>query len=954
MTSSTGKVHARPALPRGPLLGFLLASSAVLSCQSAQAQATASGGQTVEIAPGQATCSGKDCFQSFDAGSLLHNNAGTPIDVTTPNSWPTEGPFYFGAMAWNGGTIHLDGGGTFHLGTDTWGLWAGHPFKEVTPGTITGHNLTFDMDAGAFGIGVNYNSTITLDGTTTMTARGGGGYGIEARSGTVTLNGPIKASGVWLDFAHADSGDIYFNGGGTITATGSTRSLFSSGGGLISMRGVTASASTNFSDGTEGTDLLESVWDNSRFLVVDSTFTGTNAGGPINGIHAIGSGDSSSFTLDNSQITLNSVGSGILVEGTHSNVTLLNGSAITPVASNKGGLLAHVTGLDLPAIGLFNAGRLALRAHNSTLSGDVQVDVPDKAGANEFDGRLEGTSLWRGNLTVAKGSLGSMTLADRSRWIGTANNATSIQLSDPNALWAIPAGSKATVTGTVTNAGRIAFRPGTPSTLTVGNFVNNGGTVQVNVDAAGHSDFIHATGTVTVNGGTVYVVPVEGTYEIGQHYKILTANGGITGQFDKVTDNAPFVDFSLSQNVNNIYVNVARNNASFASLAALDGNQRAVAQSVEALALGNELYDAVALSPDDTSARQAFSTLSGDVHASARSALIQDSGLIRDAVLGRLANADTPTLASAPLVAGLTSYAETPTMKGPSPFGTDATPAPFSGFWAQGFGSWGHLGGGGRDARVDHDTGGFLIGFDTLVQGPFLQDWRLGAFAGYSHSSFDVDARAASGKADNYHIGLYAGRQWNALALRLGATYTWHDIDSDRTVAMPGYVNRLTTSYDAATAQLFGELGYRIDAGTFRLEPFVNAAYLNLHTDGFRETGGDAALAGGSDSTNLGFTTLGAKAATSFDLTEGTVATLQASLGWRHAYGDVKPTAALALANGSVFAAAGTPIARDALVVDTGVSVAFSEAISLGVSYSGQFGNKAVDQSVRGNFVWRF
>ena len=96
-------------------------------------------------------------------------------------------------MAWNGGTIHLDGGGTFHLGTDTWGLWAGHPFKEVTPGTITGHDLTFDMDAGAFGIGVNYNSTITLDGTRdklhTVTIRQADGDHSVMRLQDVSANG---------------------------------------------------------------------------------------------------------------------------------------------------------------------------------------------------------------------------------------------------------------------------------------------------------------------------------------------------------------------------------------------------------------------------------------------------------------------------------------------------------------------------------------------------------------------------------------------------------------------------------------------------------------------------------------------------------------------------------------------------------------------------------------------
>ena len=484
----------------------------------------------------------------------------------------------------------------------------------------------------------------------------------------------------------------------------------------------------------------------------------------------------------------------------------------------------------------------------------------------------------------------------------------------------------------------------TPIDVTMPNGQPEGGPLHAGVQA-------RDGGTAILNGGTVSVIPATGDYTIGQTYKILTANSGITGQFAKVVDNAPFVDLGLSQNANNVYLKVTRNDTTFASVASSQ-SQRAVADGVETLASGSTLYQAVAKAPDVASARHAFSTLSGDIHASARSVLVQDSGLIRDAVLNRLYTADLAAIAPAAMLSGPTAYAENVPAAAPAPFGS-AAPAALSGLWAQGFGSWGHLGGG-RDARVDHDTGGFLIGFDTLVQGSFLQDWRLGAFAGYSHSSFDVDARAASGTADNYHVGLYAGRQWNALALRLGATYTWHDIDSDRTVALPGFADRLSTSYDAGTAQLFGELGYRIDTQAFRFEPFVNAAYLNLHTDGFRETGGDAALSGRGDTSNLGFTTLGLRAATSFDLTEGTSATLQATLGWRHAFGDVRPTAALALANGSAFNASGTPIARDALVVDTGISVALSHAASLGVSYSGQFGEKAVDQSVRGNLVWRF
>lgn len=933
------------ALPRPSLLGLLLASSAMMACQAAQAQATASGGQTVTITTQQATCSAKLCFQAYDEGSLLRADGGTPVNVTVEQSW-VDGPIHIGAQAFDGGTIRLDGGGIFRVGSDAYGLWAGDPNHTTTPGAITGKGLTFDLGAGSVGVGVNNGGTIALEGTTRMTAHGGASVGIEARSGTVTLNGPLNASGDWLYFARADgAGDIFLEGGGTVTGTGMTANLFSADGGLISMKGMTVRATTS---SPYETDILESLWDRGGFNIADSVIEGSNTGGGVvNGIHVEGSGGLTSSTIVNSQITLNSAGAGILVEGAHGSITLTRGSAITAAASSKGGLLARVTGKDLPASNLFTAGKLTLRAQDSTLSGNVQVDAPGKAGANEFSLRLDDTALWRGNLAVAKGSRASVTVSGSSQWIGTAENATTIQISNPGALWAIPAGSTASVSGTVKNAGKIAFQAGAPSTLTMRNFVNDGGTIQVKINAEGQHDFIHATGTATIAGGTVSVIPAPGSYTIGQTYKILTANGGITGKFDRVVDNAPFVDLGLAQNANNIYLKVTRNDVAFASVTS-NANQHAVAESVETFAAGSALYQAVAQAPDLASARQAFSTLSGDIHASARSVLVQDTSLLRDAVLNRLYTADFATVAGGPAPAGLSAYAEGTPPLAPAPFGS-AKPATLSGLWAQGFGAWGHFGGGGRDARLDHSTGGFIIGFDTLIQ-----DWRLGALAGYSHSSFDIDASAASGKADNYHIGLYAGRQWNALALRLGATYTWHDIDTDRVAALPGLAERLSTSRDAGTAQLFGELGYRIDTGAFRFEPFVNAAYLNLRSDGFRETGGDAALTGNGDTANLGFTTLGARAATSLHLAEGTVATVQATLGWRHAFGDVRPSAALALTNGAAFSAQGTPIARDAVVVETSASVTLTPSASLGVSYRGQFGRKAIDQQVSGNLVWRF
>ena len=74
-------------------------------------------------------------------------------------------------------------------------------------------------------------------------------------------------------------------------------------------------------------------------------------------------------------------------------------------------------------------------------------------------------------------------------------------------------------------------------------------------------------------------------------------------------------------------------------------------------------------------------------------------------------------------------------------------------------------------------------------------------------SGVDITSFLSSGSSDNYHLGLYGGTAWGDLALRTGAAYTWHALSTSRSVAVPGFSDRLKGSYDGATAQLFGELG---------------------------------------------------------------------------------------------------------------------------------------------------
>ena len=147
---------------------------------------------------------------------------------------------------------------------------------------------------------------------------------------------------------------------------------------------------------------------------------------------------------------------------------------------------------------------------------------------------------------------------------------------------------------------------------------------------------------------------------------------------------------------------------------------------------------------------------------------------------------------------------------------------------------------------------------------------------------------------------------------------------------------------------MFGEAGHSFAFATGTFEPFANIAYVRV--DGGVNELGNAAMIG-SMRLDTTYTTLGLRGATALTST----LTGRGTLGWRHALGGITPVAALAFqSGGAAFALAGSPIARDALVAEAGLDFAVAANISLGVSWTGQFADKAYDNTVKGNFTWRF
>ena len=200
------------------------------------------------------------------------------------------------------------------------------------------------------------------------------------------------------------------------------------------------------------------------------------------------------------------------------------------------------------------------------------------------------------------------------------------------------------------------------------------------------------------------------------------------------------------------------------------------------------------------------------------------------------------------------------------------------------------------------------------------------------------------------------------MRLRAGALYGTNSTSTSRSVVFPGFADALSASYGGSTAQAFGEAGYRIELAGASLgglafsrasvEPFADAAAIGIHQNGFTESGGIAALTGFGRDFNIQTTTLGVRseiALASMPLT------LKTMLGWRHAYGDVVPSVLLGFQGGAqAFSVSGIPIDRDAFVAEAGIDYSLTSMLSVGVSYSGQFGQRAMDNAFKGNVNLRF
>jgi outer membrane autotransporter protein len=852
--------------------------------------------------------------------ALYANGAGSSVSADG-TSIQTYGSRSYGAHALAGGAVALNNVSITTAGGFGYGVYASGAGSVLTGNNLSLTTTGFTGDAVwayAGGRVTLTGGTYIVRGDSNPRPPGETANGLVAAGGSGGQNdGIVEASGITLDTYGPNSIGLIAGGdvaalrtSGTINLTGSRITVHGANGiAAQAVYGSTLKVTGSTLTSTSGTGIR----------IVDSaavSLTGTNVIAGRESIVSQLDAAGSVQTID--------IGTGSVLTANNGNLLLVNRGAAGGDGQVNFRLGAGSTSAgDILDDGVRTAAGytdifVSRQATWTGLVRGVRNFTTDAGGDVNFQGETAVEGDLAGNDTDYSFSpeggtiAGDVVLANGSTTTGGSIAEPIVVGGNVDVDAASVFGGNWQVQGNVANRGTIS--PGNSIGVidVAGNFTFGPASVYaVEVNAAGQSDLVRIGGIATLDG-TVTVTPLDGV-RLNAPYTILTA-GSIVGTFDGVTLSSaaafPFLAAALGYTPTSAYVTIVRSGVTYAGLGTTP-NQVAVGGALDSLALTGALAQALGAG-SVAAAIPAFDQLSGEVHASLRTGLFEDSRHVRNAALAR---ALEPNDAS-----GLS-------------------------LWGNAYGSWGESGATGGFAKVDRMTKGVVAGIDTGLGGA----GRIGLVGSYGRSDYDIDRRASSADVESYAAGIYAGSSLGGFSVAAGGTYSWHRIETDRGVAFAGFTDALSARYDGNTVQGFGDLGYAVPLGTGRVGPFVSAAYVRVHTDAVSERGGAAALRIAAQDSEVTFSTVGLRAQIGAPAgADGLRA--HGVIGWRHAFGDRIPAIESGFAAGSRFVTLGMPISKESAVLDLGLEMNLASAVAIGASYSGQIGGDSSDNGVKAHF----
>lgn len=549
--------------------------------------------------------------------------------------------------------------------------------------------------------------------------------------------------------------------------------------------------------------------------------------------------DNAQFNVGTQEVTMNALsGRGLVSLGT-GRLTVAGApesvSGFSGAISGNGSLI--VDGGDGSRLFLLGTnsytGGTAIRAgglfgNTASLQGAITVANGALLGFDQrTDGIFAGTLAGGGRITTAgqgrlvingnNGFSGIIDASGRDLQINGNLAAATVQLQAPGAaLSGIgTVGTLRPVTvGAIISPGSA---PGAVGTINVTGTLNDLGTsftYQADVSPVA-ADRITVGGTANL-AGTLAINAAPGNYRLGS-YVLLSAAGGRTGEFATVTGLGDFgAGFrpAVTYTGTEVILRIAPNAmADVLGNAPLTFNQRSAVTRFDA-SVTSGLTDPNGFiafyNLPVTAIAAAFDTLSGEVHASAVRLVLDDERLVRRATLDQLA----------------------------ATTGTEGGNA-----WIAALGRVGNIDGDGNAAKITRDSIGIIAGADIGdASDDDAEGWRAGVQGHYLRTSFAIDERASSGTIDRFGGGIYGALRSGGFGVKLGATVASVELSTTRSITVPGFAETADSEGSGSALQGYGEVTYRVMAGSVTLEPFAGISHTRFDIGTINESGQLAAV----------------------------------------------------------------------------------------------------------------
>jgi autotransporter-associated beta strand protein len=774
-------------------------------------------------------------------------------------------------------------------------------------------------------------------------------------SGSSTAGSAIIANNLLLNFAlsatagnavitTSNSATVFFNN----STTGGNARFITQSGGTFDMSGLTSAGMTAGSIEGAGSYVLGSK---------NLTTGGNNLSTEVDGVIS-GSGGS-----------LTKVGTGKLTltaTETYTGLTTINAGTLALSGggnvSNSSGVVANAT-FDISDAA---PGTQKITALSGSSGGIVKLGFNSLEVTNANGGNFAGAIQGNGNFSL---DAGLQILSGTNTYTGPTNVNGGVLVVDgsiaTSPLTTVDPGATLAGSGTVGNTqikgGTLA--PGTFGSSTFGPLTVTGNLsftaastymIQVNSTSAGRTN---VSGTATLNGATVNVNYLTTTLQA--QYTILHANTAVSGTFNPtVVSNSPNVTSTLSYDGNNVFLNSKLNFATPSG--PLTINQQNVANALTDFftRTGSIPTPFAMLSPQGlTIASGELGT--GVIQSSMTAADLFLNLLLDPTIAGRsggfTAQSVTPTgyadeeaLAYAAKRAGTAAERDAYAMATKAPM---LAPLPVHRWsvWAAGYGGSETIGGnaivGSQDttARV----AGAAVGADYKVS----PDTLLGFALGGGGTSYSLANALGSGRTDMFQAGAYGRQNFGAAYLSAAFAYGWHDVTTNRTVAIAG-LDMLQGRFQAETFSGRFEGGYRYTTPFMGITPYAAVEVISFRLPNYSEVsqtgGGLFALNYAAQTATDTRTELGLRADKSFAMANG-VLTLRGRAAWAH---DTDPnravTAIFQALPGASFVVNGARPDTDSALVSASAERKWLNGFSLAGTFEGQFSGNVTSYAGKG------